>query len=361
MRSRSSARRAPEVDAAQHRRLPGSPDRGSLSHGRHRGLLARRERARPPAGRRIGFIFQTFNLLAHRTVAENVMLAEVYLGGRAPAAASARSTCSSASASPNRASFLPGEAVRRPAAARSDRSRSPRLPEPAALRRADRQPRLRQHRRVLGLFDTLRSDGHHDPGHHPRRRRRRAHAAAHQDRRRAAHGAAAQRPEPLRDLLTEALAGLTARPARVALTVLGTVIGVAALVATLGLSKTASQPDRGTLRRRRRDRHRRLPRPPPCEDRLERAAVRGGGAPAAAQRRRRRRQPLRRRRPRGPGRAPSRSTTRSASRNSSSRSRPRRRASGGPPARSFAPADSRRRPLRAADRVAVLGRNAADG
>ena len=37
----------------------------------------------------------------------------------------------------------------------------------------------------------------------------------------------------------EALAGLLARPARVALTVLGTVIGVGALVATLGLSKTA--------------------------------------------------------------------------------------------------------------------------
>jgi macrolide transport system ATP-binding/permease protein len=42
------------------------------------------------------------------------------------------------------------------------------------------------------------------------------------------------------DLATEAVAGLLARPARVALTVLGTVIGVGALVATLGLSKTAS-------------------------------------------------------------------------------------------------------------------------
>ncbi|HZO60189.1 MAG TPA: ABC transporter permease [Solirubrobacterales bacterium] len=49
-------------------------------------------------------------------------------------------------------------------------------------------------------------------------------------------------PDPhmqLRDLVSEAAAGLMARPARVALTVLGTVIGVAALVATLGLSKTA--------------------------------------------------------------------------------------------------------------------------
>jgi hypothetical protein len=43
-----------------------------------------------------------------------------------------------------------------------------------------------------------------------------------------------------RDLVGESVAGLLARPARVALTVLGTVIGVAALVATLGLSRTAS-------------------------------------------------------------------------------------------------------------------------
>jgi macrolide transport system ATP-binding/permease protein len=42
-----------------------------------------------------------------------------------------------------------------------------------------------------------------------------------------------------RDLAAEALAGLLARPSRVVLTVLGTVIGVGALVATLGLSKTA--------------------------------------------------------------------------------------------------------------------------
>lgn len=41
------------------------------------------------------------------------------------------------------------------------------------------------------------------------------------------------------DLAAEAVAGLLARPSRVVLTVLGTVIGVGALVATLGLSKTA--------------------------------------------------------------------------------------------------------------------------
>lgn len=43
----------------------------------------------------------------------------------------------------------------------------------------------------------------------------------------------------VRDLIEETVAGLLARPTRLALTVLGTVVGVSALVATVGLSKTA--------------------------------------------------------------------------------------------------------------------------
>jgi macrolide transport system ATP-binding/permease protein len=43
----------------------------------------------------------------------------------------------------------------------------------------------------------------------------------------------------IRDLVNEAVAGLFARPGRTVLTVVGTVIGLAALVATLGLSRTA--------------------------------------------------------------------------------------------------------------------------
>ena len=42
-----------------------------------------------------------------------------------------------------------------------------------------------------------------------------------------------------KDMLSEAFAGLFARPVRMVLTVLGTTIGLAALVATLGLSRTA--------------------------------------------------------------------------------------------------------------------------
>lgn len=56
----------------------------------------------------------------------------------------------------------------------------------------------------------------------------------------ATSAAAATRPRlGRRDLLDECLASLLARPGRAVLTILGTVVGVAALVATLGLSRTA--------------------------------------------------------------------------------------------------------------------------
>ena len=62
-------------------------------------------------------------------------------------------------------------------------------------------------------------------------------------RREAQHGAEREIMRPsaisLLDLGDEAVAGLFARPSRMSLTVLGTVIGLAALVATLGLSRTA--------------------------------------------------------------------------------------------------------------------------
>jgi len=52
---------------------------------------------------------------------------------------------------------------------------------------------------------------------------------------------AGRAPRPaVRDLLDEALAGVAARPTRLVLTTLGTVLGIAALVGTLGLGQTAS-------------------------------------------------------------------------------------------------------------------------
>jgi ABC-type antimicrobial peptide transport system permease subunit len=84
---------------------------------------------------------------------------------------------------------------------------------------------------MRGRLPKRDSGGAARPSRNPVRELRERRAAAKQ-------GAGPQLP--LRDLLAESVAGLLARPARVALTVLGTVVGVAALVATLGLSKTAS-------------------------------------------------------------------------------------------------------------------------
>jgi ABC-type lipoprotein export system ATPase subunit len=60
-------------------------------------------------GQRLGFVFQTFNLLAHRTVLENVMLSEVYRGepreGRRGRALAALERVRVA----HRAGFLPGK------------------------------------------------------------------------------------------------------------------------------------------------------------------------------------------------------------------------------------------------------------
>ena len=54
--------------------------------------------------------------------------------------------------------------------------------------------------------------------------------------------AVASRPRfDVRDLIDEAVVGMLARPARAALTALGTVLGVAALVATLGATKTGAR------------------------------------------------------------------------------------------------------------------------
>ena len=92
-----------------------------------------------------------------------------------------------------------------------------------------RRPRFRRQRRTEPVEQTLSLLSESSVGlvdedaHSVRRRRWRV-----------------QRRMAVRDLLDESLAGVAARPARLALTTLGTVLGIAALVTTVGIGQTAA-------------------------------------------------------------------------------------------------------------------------
>jgi macrolide transport system ATP-binding/permease protein len=208
---------------------------------------------------RIGFVFQSFHLLPYRTVVENVMLAEVYRkqrhsGRRVRALAALERVGLS-----HRRDFLPmqlsGGERQRVAIARA-LAGSPSLllcDEPTGNLDSKSSAAL------LDLFEKLNQDGltlvivTHDEKVAKRAARRvhivdgSATALPYGEQGNPATASLATAVPPTvvrsgitsRDLLNEALAGMFARPGRMALTVLGVVIGLTALVATLGLTRTA--------------------------------------------------------------------------------------------------------------------------
>jgi macrolide transport system ATP-binding/permease protein len=209
---------------------------------------------------RIGFVFQSFHLLPYRTVLENVMLAEVYRRqpsrGRGDRAMRAIERVGLA----NRADFLPsklsGGERQRVAIARAL------VGSPSLLLCDEPTGNLdsKTSAAILDFFGTLNDDGltlavvTHDESV-ALRASRRVHIVdgalidrtAAEPCRRATilpparvDAAVSRSGITLRDLLNEALAGIFARPGRMALTVLGVVIGMSALVATMGLTRTAS-------------------------------------------------------------------------------------------------------------------------
>jgi len=211
--------------------------------------------------RHIGFVFQSFHLLPHRSVLENVMLAEVYrkqpYRGRQERAMSAIERVSLG----DRANFLPtrlsGGERQRVAIARA-------LVGPPSLLLCDEPTGNLDSKSgadILNFFETLNQQGltlvvvTHDENVASRATRR-VHIidgwlteVTNGGNKRKLPGsqttsvntsAVSRSGITLRDLLDEAIAGMFARPGRMVLTVLGIVIGLTALVATLGLSRTAS-------------------------------------------------------------------------------------------------------------------------
>ncbi len=211
--------------------------------------------------RRIGFVFQAFHLLPHRSVLENVMLAEVYrkhhARGRRERALAALERVGLA----HRVNFLPtklsGGEKQRVAIARAL------VGSPSLLLCDEPTGNLdsKSAESILELFKELNEQGltvvvvtHNEQV--AERATRRVHiidgvlteitnGGNH------ANSLSPQETAPsepsvsrsgmtLRDLLNEAIAGLFARPGRMVLTMLGVVIGLTALVATMGLSRTAS-------------------------------------------------------------------------------------------------------------------------
>ncbi|MGH8656596.1 MAG: ATP-binding cassette domain-containing protein [Gammaproteobacteria bacterium] len=208
---------------------------------------------------RIGFVFQAFRLLPYRTVVENVMLAEVYRhqshhGRQARALAAIERVGLS-----HRADFLPvklsGGEQQRVAIARAL------VGSPSLLLCDEPTGNLdsKSSANLLDLFEKLNREGltlvivTHDENVANRARRRvhiidgrltdlsngQANKRAKPAQKRGIRPAISRSGITFRDLLNEALAGMFARPGRTMLTVLGVVIGLTALVATLGLTRTA--------------------------------------------------------------------------------------------------------------------------
>jgi macrolide transport system ATP-binding/permease protein len=209
--------------------------------------------------RRIGFVFQSFHLLPHRSVLENVMLAEVYRhqtrrGRRERAMEEIRRVGLA-----HRADFPPfklsGGECQRVAIARAL------MGSPSVLLCDEPTGNLdsKNSELILELLSQLNKEGMtiivvtHDENVASRGSRR----VTVKDGALFAGNEPALPPEAgavrpassrarvsasgiaVRDLLAEAIAGMIARPARMIFTVLGIVIGMAALVATVGLTQTA--------------------------------------------------------------------------------------------------------------------------
>ena len=146
-----------------------SPTSGSyLLDGLDTSALPDRDRS-ALRGRRIGFVFQAFHLLAYRTALENVLLAELYnhTPRSSPAPGGGRRARRGRAGAPARRAA--DHAVRRRVPAGRYRACAGQPAEPAAVRRADGKPGLAQRRRAHGTARPAQRGWPDDRGHHARR------------------------------------------------------------------------------------------------------------------------------------------------------------------------------------------------
>ena len=207
---------------------------------------------------RIGFVFQSFHLLPYRSVLENVMLAEVYRQLSQAGRQQRALECLKRVGLSHRVNYSPmrlsGGERQRVAIARAL------MGKPSMLLCDEPTGNLdsKSSKAVLDIFEDLnRNEGltliivTHDETVAKRAPRRanivdgrltevpRDPPIATQDASPLTIQAVRPSGVTLRDLLNEALAGIFSRPGRMVLTVLGVVIGLTALVATMGLTRTA--------------------------------------------------------------------------------------------------------------------------
>lgn len=220
--------------------------------------LSDRKRSRLRA-ERIGFVFQAFHLLPYRTVLENVMLAGVYRniapGLRRQQAMDALQRVGLE----HRMDYMPGKLSggekQRVAIARAL------MGSPSLLLCDEPTGNLdsKNSRAIIDLFAALNREGYtlviitHDQQVAERAARQiRVVDGQAKERQPPVKAVVPSGPEPqtpassqrasrmrLGDLINEALAGLFSRPMRLFLSVIGIVIGIAALISTLGLTRTA--------------------------------------------------------------------------------------------------------------------------